>query len=99
MHKDKDIFHKSVSLFFIGVMLLISFHNLIEHHGDLSNSQNHHCVLCHQVMMEPSPSISITKPNIVLPSKVITVIRVFFNKGTHLKHLFVRGPPLFLSFK
>lgn len=96
MCKDKDIFYNSVTLFFVGVMLFISFHNLIEDHGNLSTSQNHYCVLCHQEMIEPAPLISITKPYILLQSKIIIVVILFLKKQTSFRYLFVRGPPFCL---
>lgn len=99
MKRSKDIFNKSVSLFFIGIVLLISLHNLIEHHDGLSNGQNHYCVLCHQVMIEPSPALEMAELQIILQSKIISRTNIFFKKETRFEHLFVRGPPIRLFLK
>lgn len=95
MDASKQIFRKSVAIFFIGLMMLASCHNLIEHHSEYANNQRHFCVLCHQVMVGPSPPIYFKAYKIRIEPTAIIVLKIEIHQLTRIAHLFLRGPPLY----
>ncbi|MFA5574221.1 MAG: hypothetical protein WC994_04115 [Brumimicrobium sp.] len=98
MGKFKDILHKGFAVFFIGLMLLISFHNLVDYHAESSHSHAHNCAICHQVMIEETPTVSIPKLLNFYTQKFVVKAKIGFTQKNQLKHLFVRGPPFSFYF-
>ena len=93
MRKEQNILHKGVAIFFIGLITFMTVHIYLEYHSDNQVNQNHHCILCHQAMIEPTPTVFISEPFLYIKQKVFTNTQKKFIKKITYRHLFARGPP------
>lgn len=94
MRTKQNRLYKGVAVFFIGLIAFITLHIYAEYHLDSSPHQNHHCVLCHQTLIAPTPIVLILIPIGCLWKKVLSkMLNVYIRKVT-FEHLSVRGPPI-----
>lgn len=96
MKNRKHILSDFFALMFVGLMLLTIVHVYFECHNDTSNQTNHHCVLCHQVMIEPTSFGDIGVIVMLFdPIQQILINReyIYVLKNEIIWNLFSRGPP------